>query len=103
MGVTPEKTYAIKWYNNPGDLGVWNSWQEKAKTDDHAKSLAERISKRPAVEFYDTHKDPYELNNLAGNSVYAKQIEKLKGALSDWMAQQGDEGASVDRVYPKKN
>ncbi|RZM22374.1 MAG: heparan N-sulfatase [Pedobacter sp.] len=103
LNLTPDETYAIKWYNNPGDLGVWNSWQEKAKTDDKAKFLAERISKRPAIEFYDTKNDPYELNNLAGNAAYTKQIDKLKAALRGWMEQQGDEGAAVDRVYPKKN
>ncbi|HMI03208.1 MAG TPA: sulfatase [Pedobacter sp.] len=103
LNLTPEKTYAIKWYNNPGDLGVWNSWQQKAKTDETAKFLYERISKRPPVEFYDMSKDPYELNNLAGNRAYTKQIDKLTGVLKDWMKQQGDEGASVDRVYSKQN
>ncbi|TCD28650.1 heparan N-sulfatase [Pedobacter psychrodurus] len=103
LNLTPEKTYAIKWYNNPGDLGVWYSWREKAKTDENAKFLAERISKRPAVELYDTRNDPYELNNLAGDPAYAEQIVKLKGALNEWMLQQGDEGASIDRVYPKNN
>ena len=102
LNLTPEKTYAIKWYNNPGDLGVWNSWQQKAETDETARFLYERISKRPPVEFYDMSKDPYELNNLAGNRAYAKQIDKLTGVLKDWMKQQGDEGASVDRVYSKK-
>jgi len=48
-------------------------------------------------------KDPYELNNLAGNRAYTKQIDKLTGVLKDWMKQQGDEGASVDRVYSKQN
>lgn len=101
LNLTPEQTYAIKWYNNPGDLGVWNSWNEKAKTDEKAGFLANRISKRPAVEFYDTLKDPYELSNLATNPAHSKQIDKLSGALKDWMKQQGDEGASVDRVYAK--
>ncbi len=102
LNLTPENTYSIKWYNNPGDLGVWNSWQEKAKTDETASFLATRLSKRPAVEFYDTSKDPYELNNLAGNPAYARQISKFTGVLNDWMKQQGDEGAAVDRVYVNK-
>ena len=103
LNLTPEKTFNIKWYNNPGDLGVWKSWQEKAAVDKTASFLVNRVRKRPAVEFYDTTKDPYELNNLAGNPAYAKQIATFTGVLHDWMKQQHDEGASVDRVYSKQN
>lgn len=99
LNLSPEKNYAIKWYNTPGDLGVWQSWQEKAKTDEKAGFLANRVSKRPAVEFYDMVKDPYELHNLAGNPSHHKQIASYTRVLQDWMKQQGDEGAVVDRVY----
>lgn len=102
MNLMPEQTYSIKWYNNPGDLGVWYSWNEKAKTDDKAGFLSSRISKRPALEFYDTFKDPHELKNLADDPVYAKQIGQMGAALKEWMKQQGDEGAVVDRVYTNK-
>ena len=99
LNLSPEKTYAIKWYNNPGDLGVWASWQEKAKTDEKARFLANRVSQRPAVEFYDMVKDPYELHNLAGSPAYGKQIARYTKVLQEWMKQQGDEGAAIDRVY----
>lgn len=99
LNLSPEKTYAIKWYNNPGDLGVWNSWQEEAKTDVKARFLTNRVSKRPAVEFYDMLKDPYELHNLAGSPSYNKKIAGYTRVLQEWMKQQGDEGMVVDRVY----
>lgn len=103
LNLSPEKTYAIKWYNNPGDLGVWKSWNDKAETNKEAKFLVNRIKNRPAIEFYDTLKDPYELNNLASNPLYKKQIDTFDKVLKDWMKQQHDDGASVDRVYAKQN
>jgi arylsulfatase A-like enzyme len=101
LNLTPERTYAIKWYNNPGDLGVWRSWQEKASTDATAKTLVDRVTQRPAVEFYDTANDPYELHNLAGDPAQAERIERYRRLLMKWMMQQKDDGASVDRVYNK--
>ena len=99
LKLIPEKNYAIKCYNTPGDMGVWQSWQKKANTDEKAGFLANRVSKRPPVEFYDMVKDPYELQNLAGNPVHQKQIDSYTRVLKDWMKQQGDEGAVVDKVY----
>ncbi|MCX2575885.1 sulfatase family protein [Pedobacter sandarakinus] len=103
LNLSPEKTYGIKWYNGPGDLGVWKSWNDKAETNAEAKFLVNRIKHRPAIEFYDTLKDPYELNNLANNPSYKKQIDTFSKVLKDWMKQQHDDGASVDRVYAKQN
>jgi N-sulfoglucosamine sulfohydrolase len=99
LNLTHERTYAIKWYNNPGDLGVWTSWQEKARTDAAAKVLVDRVAQRPAVEFYDTVNDPYELHNLAGEPSQASRIDELTTLLKEWMHQQHDDGAVVDRVY----
>ncbi|WP_295117432.1 sulfatase [uncultured Chitinophaga sp.] len=101
LNLTPDSTYAIKWYNNPGDLGVWSSWQEKAKTDRKAGMLVYRVSNRPAVEFYDIRKDPYELNNLADQPAYARYVKEYTAVLKQWMEQQGDKGAEIDRVYKK--
>ena len=103
LNLSPDKTYAIKWYNGPGDLGVWKSWNDKAEINPEAKFLVSRIKNRPEIEFYDTDKDPYELNNLAKNPAYKKQIDTFSKALMAWMKQQQDEGASVDRVYAKQN
>lgn len=103
LNLSPEKTYAIKWYNGPGDLDVWKSWNDKAEVNQEAKFLVNRIKNRPSMEFYDTDKDPYELNNLAKNPAYKKQIDAFTQALDAWMKQQKDQGASVDRVYAKQN
>jgi arylsulfatase A-like enzyme len=81
---------------------VWFSWVEKAGTDANAKKLTSRFENRPPIEFYDTQKDPFELNNLANDPANKPLIEKFRQALEAWMKQQGDEGAAIDKVYAKK-
>jgi N-sulfoglucosamine sulfohydrolase len=55
------------------------------------------------VEFYDTEKDPFELKNLATlMRTMHHALQALRTQLESWMKQQGDEGAAIDKVYPKK-
>ncbi|MNT24841.1 hypothetical protein D3C72_1603380 [compost metagenome] len=96
LNLSPEKTYGIKWYNTAGDLGVWQSWKEKAANDKAANFLLKRVTNRPAIEFYDVLKDPYELHNLAHDKACQKTISAFKTELEKWMKAQGDEGALVD-------
>lgn len=102
LNLTPETNYHIKYTMTPGrNTALWDSWREKAETSEQARFVTNRITTRPAVEFYDTRKDPWELNNLANDPAYAKQIRTLTTELQDWMQEQGDEGAAIDKVYPK--
>lgn len=100
VNLTPEAPYFEKHLmniNNP--VGVWRVWTEAAKTDAHAQAMIERYVHRPAVEFYDLQADPWELNNLASDKKYAKQIAKMEQLLKAWMLQQGDTGASMDMEF----
>lgn len=82
---------------------IWLSWLAKAaQGDQQAAKIVHRFESRPAVEFYDTETDPYELNNLAGDPAYKKQMAQYREQLSLWMKQQGDPGKALDIVYPKK-
>lgn len=100
MNLTPEKKYHIKYMMNPAKKdSYWNHWLAKADSSDADSKLVERIIHRPAVEFYDLQKDPYELHNLAGDAAYAKLIKAYSAALTQWMKQQGDEGAALDINY----
>ena len=46
---------------------------------------AYKISKRPPLyELYDLESDPYEFKNLADDSKYSEQLNKLKQLLVDW-------------------
>ncbi len=81
----------------------WIGWLKVAETSATARNLTNRIMKRPAVEFYDLQKDPYELHNLANDPTYKVQIENYKLKLTDWMKQQGDKGAEMDINYKKES
>ena len=102
LNLMPDQDYYIKYMMNPKDTGsYWNTWTKLAQTSPAARKLTDRIVKRPAVEFYDLQQDPYELNNLAGNPAYKKQIEDYTSRLRNWMKQQKDRGAAMDVEYQK--
>ncbi len=103
LNLTPEKKYHIKYMMNPDKPTYWIGWLGVAETSAEAKLLTDRIVRRPAAEFYDLKKDPYELNNLVNDPSYTKQIEALKLQLSRWMKQQGDLGAAMDVDYKKES
>ena len=98
LNLTPEKDYHEKHLmaKTNNHTGVWPTWERAAKTDERAAWLCDRFVNRPAVEFYDLKKDPWEMNNLADNPKYAKKIAEMKAELERWMESQGDPGASVD-------
>ncbi len=101
--LTPDKNYFIKYFMRPRKNNViWMSWLKKGENSAHAKELYRRIEKRPAMEFYDLENDPYELNNLADEAKYADIIDEFNSKLTQWMDDQGDKGASMDRHYKKK-
>jgi N-sulfoglucosamine sulfohydrolase len=104
MNLTPNAPYYIKYMMNPENkASYWNNWVEKAKTSAETKKLVDRITTRPALEFYDIQKDPYELNNLAAQKGYEKLVKQYEVKLKEWMNAQGDQGAAGDRVYQKGN
>lgn len=79
---------------------VWFSWVDNT-SDPKARKITDRFEHRPAVEFYDTETDPFELNNLASDPKHGRRIAGLRTQLESWMQQQGDTGADLDKVYPK--
>jgi N-sulfoglucosamine sulfohydrolase len=102
MNLMPDQPYYIKYMMNPENKeSYWNNWVAKAQQTPEIKKLIDRITTRPPLEFYDIRKDPYELNNLAADKDHQKLVSQYRSKLEDWMKTQGDEGASVDRVYAK--
>ncbi len=75
---------------------VWNSWKEKAKTDDFAAGRVHHYQHRPLEELYDLEADPYELNNVADKPQHQDRIQRLRRRLLGWMAQQVD--PELDRM-----
>jgi arylsulfatase A-like enzyme len=45
---------------------------------------------RPREELYDTHADPYELNNLAQTSSGKEKLAEFRKALAEWQSQTND-------------
>jgi N-sulfoglucosamine sulfohydrolase len=103
LNLSPERKYHIKYMMNPAKKdSYWNDWLQVAQTSADAKKLTDRIVQRPAVEFYDLQKDPYELHNLANDPAYHKLVKKYSDKLKAWMQQQGDKGAETDINYKKQ-
>ena len=59
-----------------------------------AKFMAPR---KPAEEFFDLERDPYETVNLADSPAHAVALNKLRGALDKWIAETGDTGAATEK------
>lgn len=98
--LSPEKDYYIKWMMNPKqNKSLWSSWLKKAQKSSKAKELCDRIVTRPETEFYDIARDPNELHNLAEDPEYKDEIDGFRSILMEWMEDQGDPGASMDRNY----
>ncbi|MBW2315161.1 MAG: sulfatase [Deltaproteobacteria bacterium] len=60
---------------------------------------------RPREELYDTHVDPHEVDNLAGDPAHAETLTRLSAALDAWLARVPDLGALpeaelVERGWP---
>ncbi len=63
------------------------------------------VSPRPLEELYDTQQDPQELMNLAGQPSHARTLDRMRGAMDDWLARVGDksavdEGDMIESMWP---
>jgi N-sulfoglucosamine sulfohydrolase len=95
LNLNPEVTWTTHFTKVPGIPGshkeVWDSWVEKAGNDRRAAALVDLIEHHPAEELYDTQADPYELDNRASDPALKPVIERMRGELMRWMAEQGEE------------
>lgn len=97
LNLTPDVEYHEKHLmRENSDSGVWEAFKQSVPGDPEAVRLMERYLHRPAVEFYDTKRDGWELRNLADKPRYKKRIERMKRELEKWMTLQGDTGAAQD-------
>lgn len=71
---------------------VWASWCRLAENDSFARRQVMRYVYRPKEELYDVLNDPYELNNMASDSVVEMVKDNLSACLLEWMKKQGDQG-----------
>jgi len=99
MRVVRQRQYKLIWniaykleYPFANDLFRSSTWQSTLKRGD--KSFGKRRIKdflyRAEFELYDLKKDPGELNNLSGDTKYAKILEGLKQKLKKFQQDTGD-------------
>jgi arylsulfatase A-like enzyme len=53
--------------------------------------------RRPREAMYDLQQDPWELNDLAGDTGHQKKLAELRGILEGWIKQSGDKGETPER------
>ena len=72
-------------------------WQAQASGQLTEKQSFYFQASRPNYELYDLKADPHEINNLAGNPEYEKELNRLIAALEDWCEQVGDRADVSER------
>jgi len=75
---------------------VWQEWLQEAKTNPAAQTQIDRVVKHPEFELYHTTKDPWELNNLADKSKYAKRVKAMHAQLKEEMVKLDDHFSTID-------
>lgn len=81
---------------------AWREWQEKAKTDPDAQAKIDRVVKHPEFELYNIKKDPWELDNLAGNPEYTQKVGEMHAQLQAEMEKLNDTFSTVDPKDAKR-
>ena len=71
-------------------LGLMREQHEQGKLNNIQEYLM--LPTRPAEELYDLEQDPYEINNLAGNTGYSDIQQRLGGVLDAWIIETNDQG-----------
>ena len=74
----------------PKELNPGGSWVAKANKSKQEQELVHKLHNRQEVELYDLQKDPFEIENLAGDPKYQKIEKKLKNALLAKLKTLGD-------------
>jgi hypothetical protein len=101
----PELPYAghIIYRNQSAIMQEWFRLQAERKLSGPA-ALWMRTS-RPAEELYDTQADPHQIRNLSADPAHRATLEKMRSAVTDWMARIGDQGLvnepeMIQRMWP---
>jgi arylsulfatase A-like enzyme len=101
----PELPYAghIPYRNQSAIMQEWFRLQAEGKLPEAAKAWMQ--TSRPAEELYDTVADPHQLRNLAAESAHRTTLERLRNAVTEWMARIDDQGLinepeMIQRMWP---
>jgi hypothetical protein len=68
------------------------SWEEAYLAGDCNEAQSAFWNEKPAEELYDVSEDPWEVNNLAGDPVYADILDRMRSEANQWMGEIKDTG-----------
>ncbi len=68
---------------------MWSLFEAGKMNPQQAQFMA---AQRPEEELYDLSKDPWELNNLAGDPEHAETLKRLRTVLTEWEETTDDKG-----------
>lgn len=75
-------------FGSPADVSESPSWRALFDLKQKGQLSPEQAllfqSPRPEIEFYDLERDPWELNNLAGDPAYRDRLREHVRLLEDW-------------------
>ena len=76
------------------------SWEQAFENGECNETQSIFWNTKPVEELYDTENDPWEVNNLAGNSEYINVLERMRAANKEWVTRINDTGfiPEADRV-----
>jgi arylsulfatase A-like enzyme len=79
--------------------------QLRAADELEGPARAWATGRRPAEELYDLREDPHETENLADDPAYADVLDRLRGALENWIDRTDDAGldaeaGTLERMWP---
>lgn len=84
----PQGTHLNYMFQTPTTV----KWKEEFDAGRLNEAQAFFWKQKPAEELYDIQADPYQINNLAADPAQSSVLERLRGALSEWMISVRDTG-----------
>ncbi|MCX6327057.1 MAG: sulfatase [Bacteroidia bacterium] len=75
------------------------SWENAYKEGKTNAVQSKFFQTKPVEELYNTEKDTWEVNNLAGDPAYAAVLERMRKAETDWMRKIRDVGLIPETEY----
>ncbi|WP_340111100.1 sulfatase family protein [Maribellus mangrovi] len=75
------------------------AWEDAFKAGLTNKVQSRAFLEKPLEELYDVENDPWEINNLAGDSEYAEVLERMRTVETEWMRDVRDVGLIPETEY----
>jgi arylsulfatase A-like enzyme len=77
----------------------WGAWQEHYDAGLCNDVQSQFFEPKPPVELFDTQNDPWHINNLADDTEYREQVDRLSAGLDGWMIENRDLGLVPEPFY----